>query len=187
MSTTTDNTGGTTMAPRLREVRAGGPREPLHGLLIALGDAMTRSTTERDLARVFEQALRDQLAMRVVRLREIPARYHARLVTPTRTVDSVVLGVPSANPHVQAVLEASCAPNRTLDEGDVEVLAAAAQLGGLVLEATRGRAPVPAFQADRVVPMIGSTQVMRSVRERIDRVGLTDFTVLIEGESGTGK
>jgi len=31
--------------------------------------------------------------MRTVRLREIPARYHARLVTPTRTSESIVVGV----------------------------------------------------------------------------------------------
>jgi transcriptional regulator with PAS, ATPase and Fis domain len=187
MSTTTDLPGVIAMVPRLRDAQAGRSREPLHGLLTALGRAMARSAADRDLAGVFEQALRDQLAMRAVRLREIPARYHARLVTPTRTVDSVVLGVPSANPHVQTVLEASCGPNRLLEEGDVEVLAAAAQLGGLVLEATRGRAPMLAPQTDRAVPMIGSTQVMQALRERIDRVGLTDFTVLVEGESGTGK
>jgi transcriptional regulator with PAS, ATPase and Fis domain len=40
---------------------------------------------------------------------------------------------------------------------------------------------------DGAAPLIGSSAVMRGVRDRIERVALTDFTVLIEGESGTGK
>ena len=34
---------------------------------------------------------------------------------------------------------------------------------------------------------VGSSAAIRDVRERIERVAVTDFTVLIEGESGTGK
>jgi transcriptional regulator with PAS, ATPase and Fis domain len=40
---------------------------------------------------------------------------------------------------------------------------------------------------DGAAPLIGSSQVMRAVRDRIERVAPTDFTVLVEGESGTGK
>ena len=36
-------------------------------------------------------------------------------------------------------------------------------------------------------PFIGSSAVMRALRTRIDRIAVTDFTVLVEGESGTGK
>ncbi len=35
--------------------------------------------------------------------------------------------------------------------------------------------------------LIGESEVMRRVRERLDRAAATDFTVLISGESGTGK
>jgi transcriptional regulator with PAS, ATPase and Fis domain len=35
--------------------------------------------------------------------------------------------------------------------------------------------------------LIGSSQAIRRVRERIERVAVTDFTALIEGDSGTGK
>jgi transcriptional regulator with PAS, ATPase and Fis domain len=42
-------------------------------------------------------------------------------------------------------------------------------------------------QRDGAAPLIGSSSAMRGVRDRIERVALTDFTVLIEGESGTGK
>src|SRR5207342_2283558 len=40
---------------------------------------------------------------------------------------------------------------------------------------------------DGAAPLVGSSAAIRDVRERIERVAVTDFTVLIEGESGTGK
>ena len=98
-----------------------------------------------------------------------------------------MLNVPTANPRVQAVLEASFERGRRLGEQDFELLTAAAQLGGLVLEATRTRGTPRPASSDGAAPLIGSTAVMESLRERIGRVALTDFTVLIEGESGTGK
>ena len=39
----------------------------------------------------------------------------------------------------------------------------------------------------RRAALVGSTPVMQLLRERVERVAVTDFTVLIEGESGTGK
>lgn len=64
----------------------------LRQVLTALGAALVRAGTDRDLPAIFEQQVQ-QLSMRTVRLREIPARYHARLVTPTRTSESIVVGV----------------------------------------------------------------------------------------------
>ncbi|MGE5198678.1 MAG: sigma-54 interaction domain-containing protein [Rhodospirillaceae bacterium] len=40
---------------------------------------------------------------------------------------------------------------------------------------------------DGAAPLIGSSPAMCRLRERIERVAATDFTVLIEGESGSGK
>ena len=117
----------------------------------------------------------------------IPARYQARLVTPTRTAESIVLDVPSANPRVQAVLEASFERGRLLDEQDVALLTAAAQLGGPVLEAARTRSAARPADPDGAGSLIGSTPIMEALKERVERVASTDFTVLIEGESGTGK
>jgi DNA-binding NtrC family response regulator len=156
-------------------------------LIAALGSAVGRSAAERDLPAVFERELQRLLSLRAIRLREIPARYQARLVTPTRTADSVVLGVPTADPRTQAVLEASCDPERPLDDNGYESLLAAAQLGGLVLEAARGRGAVGPTAPDGAAPLVGSTPVMQQLRARVERVALTDFTVLVEGESGTGK
>ncbi len=161
-------------------------RTDLRQVLAALAEAIVRTDVVRDLPGTFEQELQRTLAMRAVRLREIPSHYHARLVTPTQTPDSIVLGVPTADPGVQAVLEAACGPERALDEWDHEILAAAAHLGGLVLEAARARSHLRP-RGDGAAPLIGSTHVMHALRSQVERVAATDFTVLVEGESGTGK
>jgi DNA-binding NtrC family response regulator len=158
----------------------------LGDVLAALVGALARTIADRDLRTVFEEQIRRLLSMQAVRLRELPARYQARLVTPTRTADSLVLGVPTTDPRSQAVLEAVCGPDRLLDEEAFEMLTAAAHLGGLVLEVTRGRI-LRTPHVDVAVPLIGSTPVMQALRDRVERVAQTDFTVLIEGESGTGK
>src|SRR6185295_3708567 len=142
---------------------------------------------ERDLSSIFEHELRQLLAIRGVRLREVPARFQARLVTPTRSAGSIVLDVPTSDPRVQAVLEASTDPARSLNDGDLTLLDAAAQLGGLVLEAGRVKPPSAHQLRDGAAPLIGSSSGMEALRQRVERVATTDFTVLIEGESGTGK
>ena len=43
------------------------------------------------------------------------------------------------------------------------------------------------MRRDSTTVVIGSSAVMRNVRDRIERVAATDFTVLIDGESGVGK
>jgi two-component system, NtrC family, response regulator HydG len=169
------------------QVTGGTPGVNLRHVLAALSAGLTLEPGDRDLSGIFEQQVQQLLSLRSVRLREIPARYHARLVTPTRTADSVVLGVPTPDPRSQAVLEVCCEPGRQLNEQDVASLTAIAHLGGLVLEASRARLNLSSRRLDGAAPLIGSTPVMHVLRDRLERVALTDFTVLIEGESGTGK
>src|SRR5436190_2097810 len=58
---------------------------------------------------------------------------------------------------------------------------------------SRASSPPPASRRDRragldmAAPLIGSTIAMRQLRTTIERVAVTDFTVLLEGESGVGK
>ena len=127
-------------------------RVDLRRILSALVAGLGRVTPDRDLQVIFEQELQQLLSIRSVRLREIPSRYQARLVTPTRTAESVVLGVPTANPRVQAVLEACFEPGRAIEDADFEMLETAAHLGGLVLE-------------------VGSRRVDASVRGRLEQLG----------------
>ena len=150
-------------------------------VLAALGAGLD-STSDRNLPAIFEREVRQLVDARDIRLREVPARYQARLVTPTRSNDAIVLGVPTPDDRTQAVLEASLPPNRSFRDDDMELLAAAAQLGGLVLEATRvhGSAPKPRPR-NQTVPMLGSSPVIDVLRQQIGRVAITDFTVLVEG------
>jgi len=155
--------------------------ESIGPVLRALGDAIVSDPVDRDLRAVFEQEVQRLVGLRSVRLREIPARYHARLVTPTRTVESIVLGVPSSDPRAQAILEASFDAGRPPAEPQLDLLAEAAQLAGLVLEASRSRVTTLVRSADGAAPLIGSSAVMQMLRGRVERVARTDFTVLIEG------
>src|SRR6185436_1073285 len=78
---------------------------------------------------------------------------------------------------------------------DFQMLDLAAHLGALVLEIERARTQLARAgllngarpRRDGAAPLIGSTPAMRTLRSAIERVGATDFTVLLEGESGVGK
>jgi DNA-binding NtrC family response regulator len=152
------------------------------------GGGGTNLTPPITLSAIFENEVRQVVEAREVRLREVPARYQARLVTPTRSVDAVVFGVPTPGGRAQAVLEASLPANRAFRPDDLAFLEAAARLGGLVLEASRApRAAVAVRHVDAGISLLGSSPAMRTLREQVERVAATDFTVLIEGESGSGK
>jgi transcriptional regulator with PAS, ATPase and Fis domain len=82
-----------------------------------------------------------------------------------------------------------------LGDWDLQVLSMAAQVGALVMEIERLRTQLARaglcasnrVRRDGAAPLIGSTPVMRALRDAIERVAATDFTVLLEGESGVGK
>jgi DNA-binding NtrC family response regulator len=168
--------------------RRGERRADLRQIVTALAAELIRPPEDRGLQRVFEQELSRVVPARSIRLREVPMRFQARLVTPTRTSESMVLDVPTPDPSRQVVLEATFEPGCALDEWNVDLLSAAAHLGSLVMEADFRRTQPPARTPfDAAAPLIGSTAAMQELRDRVERVAKTDFTVLIEGESGTGK
>src|SRR6185436_10322925 len=93
------------------------------------------------------------------------------------------------------LLEATFDPECHLGEWDFQILGIAAHLGALVLEIERSRRQLARaglgaasrMRRDGAAPLIGSTPVMQTLRSQIERVAATDFTVLLEGESGVGK
>jgi hypothetical protein len=80
------------------------------------------------------------------------------------------------------------ATNRPLDDWTCQVIEAGAQLTAMVLEVERASDRMMMAsskrQADGAAPLIGSSDAIRRVRERIERVAAADFTVLIEGAIG---
>jgi DNA-binding NtrC family response regulator len=167
----------------------------------ALGDlltALTRSLDRRcDIALMrgaFEDALRRSLPLRTVHLKEGGARCFG-IVDGASAPEAVALEVPGADADAPGVLEATFDPGSCLGEWDFQLLGLAAQLGALVLEIERSRTQLARMgvlgpnrgRRDAVAPLIGSTPEMVALRSTIERVAVTDFTVLLEGESGVGK
>ncbi len=102
---------------------------------------------------------------------------------------------PARIPPRQALLDVTFDPGSRLGDWDFQMLGTAANLGALVLEIERSRTQLARagllnpnrIRRDGAAPLIGSTAVMQTLRSEIERVAATDFTVLLEGESGVGK
>jgi len=144
---------------------------------LTLGDP--RGARER-----LEEELRCTVRARSVRLRDA-----AGTTPPPR--DALSFDVLSARGDGRARLEVIFDLPQRLDDWTCQLIEAATQLAAIVLELERAGGRLMAGSAvrqpDGAAPLIGSSEAIRRVRERIERVAATDFTILIEGESGSGK
>jgi DNA-binding NtrC family response regulator len=144
----------------------------INALSIASGPAAVR---ER-----FEQELRSMVRARAVAVCEGSTGQQ-----PAATV--MVFDIPSVVLAQSARIEVVFDPGRTLDGWTCELLEAATHVAALVLEIERALGRPPQFarvRRDGAAPLIGSSRAIRQVRERIERVAATDFTILIEGGIG---
>ncbi|MGH9372093.1 MAG: sigma 54-interacting transcriptional regulator, partial [Vicinamibacterales bacterium] len=148
---------------------------------VASGASIARSP--RAARERLEEELCRALQARMVVLRDDPGM---RLPPAANTI---CIEVPSGYGETRARLEVVFDAPRPLDAWTCQLMEAAAQLATLVLELERasGRAALLKKPVDGAAPFVGSSEAIRRVRERIERVAVTDFTVLIEGESGSGK
>ncbi|MGE0450176.1 MAG: sigma-54 interaction domain-containing protein [Vicinamibacterales bacterium] len=172
-------------------------RDPRRGLSDVLATVVRTLHARMDPAATrsaFEEAVCRLLLAKSVALRDARPRWpHSR--ASERAGDCAAVELPQAGASPPAVLEATSDSGTPFSDWDLQLLDDAAQVGVLVLEIERGRgapggraAAVPArSKRDGAAPLIGSTSVMASLRSRIERVASTDFTVLLEGESGVGK
>ena len=152
-------------------------RGALH-LLAAATSGFSGAREPRAAFARFEQEVRTLTHARSVMLRE----------DGEATAGGVVLDVPGSSPEYRARLEVGFEPGRTLDGWTRQLLESAAHIAAMLLEIERAqlrRTIKP--RTDGAAPLIGSSRAMRTLRERIERVAATDFTVLVEGESGSGK
>jgi Sigma-54 interaction domain len=144
----------------------------------------------RNLATLVIERLNRLDGVRRIRLTEIAASMPSRSLQPIRSRDYVAYLVPVKEPGRQVLLEVAFDARRGPDAWTCQLIEAAAHLASLLIEAER-LANSPALRSagagDGAAPLIGSSEAMRALRDRVERVASTDFTVLIEGESGVGK
>ena len=181
-------TGSMSYTPRQRD-----RREALADLVVSLARALDRRLDVSLIRGAFETALARVIPARSIQLREVGSRWGRRV--EAGAAESVALEVPSADASCQGILEVTFDPGSQLGDWDFQMLGTAAHLGALVLEIERSHlqlARAGLLNPDRrgrdgAAPLIGSTEVMQTLRGAIERVAATDFTVLLEGESGVGK
>ena len=143
----------------------------------------------RDLPAMLAERVRSLAGARSVRLTEIVTTLPSASLRPVRARGHFAFVVPVRDAGRQVLLEAAFEPHEP-DEWTCQVLEGTASVIALLIEAERmGRTPSPAGagQSDGAAPLIGSSAVMCALRDRVERVAHTNFTALIEGESGVGK
>jgi hypothetical protein len=160
---------------RARERRRGAA-----ALMAAVRAGVTADGEPRAARERLQEELRTTLQARSVILRDEPP--------PLLAPNTLCFDVPFGGREGRARLEILFDTARPLDNWSCQIIEAATHLGALILELERatGRLLVGAArrQGDGAAPLIGSSEAIRRVRERIERVAATDFTILIEGESG---
>jgi transcriptional regulator with PAS, ATPase and Fis domain len=149
-----------------------------------LGAVMSGPSLVRE-PRAARERLENELR-RALQAREVVLRDDGAVGEPAANV--LCLDVPVGTAGPRARLEASFDVPRALDEWTFQLLDAAAHLAAIVLEVERAATtPGRRRPEDGAAPLIGSSEAIRRVRDRIERVAATDFCILIEGESGSGK
>jgi DNA-binding NtrC family response regulator len=169
-------------------------RHALANLLSTLARSLDRGLDISLMRGAFEETLRHIVPVRTVQLRDAGSRWVSRSGAVT-SPESVALEVPGADPDAPGLLEATFDPGCRLGDWDFQMLGLAAHVGALVLEIERSRLQVLRAglagpnrpRRDGAAPLIGSTAAIQALRTAIQRVAATDFTVLLEGESGVGK
>ncbi|HEV3140449.1 MAG TPA: sigma-54 dependent transcriptional regulator, partial [Vicinamibacterales bacterium] len=162
-------------------------------LLATLSRSIDRRHDISTLRSVFEDALRRMVPIRAVQLREGSGPWLTRM--GAGQAEAIALEVPGPDPDRNGLLEASFDPECGLSEWDFQTLGLAAHIGALVLEIERSRLQLARAglwisarpPIDDGPAIVGSTAPINELRATIERVAATDFTILLEGESGVGK
>ena len=147
----------------------------------------------RPLSEALEGVLRRQLGAQWVRIRAQFGRHLLTAAASEQEPGVVRVPVPTRGDGLGWVVEIGLASGRALTDAQWQAVRRAIGVWELAAEFDRkgGAVPRPADVQHRVrdgaAPLIGSSLEMCRLRERMERVAATDFTVLIEGESGSGK
>ena len=154
--------------------RAGERRRNAATFLTAVTAAATVAREPRAARERLEDELGKALQARSVRIREAPFT----CAPPNSVCVDVPFGAGEGRARIEVVFDAA----RPLDDWAYQLVDAAAHLTAILLELERTAVRmVPKRTTDGAAPLIGASEAIRRVRERIERVAATDFTVLIEG------
>ncbi len=142
------------------------------------------------LHKMIEDGLRRLLPVKAVKVRQV-----MRESVVDRSNDPRVLAVhvPATRPQLMVCIEAVYKSGHAPGDWDRQTARMLADTAVLVFELERrafrapGGARFTQEDPDAAAPLIGSSEVMRALRARVERVAATDFTVMVEGESGSGK
>jgi hypothetical protein len=173
------DTAQTTAGRPRAQGRGADKRRTASELLVTMARGLASTREPRGLRERFEDELRSMVGARSI------AVCDGALSSPAPP-NVTCFEIPTVASSQRARIEVVFDPGRTLDGWTCQVLEGAAHLAALLLEIERahGRPPQFARVQDGAAPLIGSSQAIRLVRYRIERVAATDFTVLIEGASG---
>jgi DNA-binding NtrC family response regulator len=153
----------------------------LNEFVEGLGEGDARGARAR-----FEQVVRRHLHVPYATLRDAPP---GKAASTAERSSAAMIPVPVAGRAI--VLELPRVASLLADDGRRAAVATAVSRAAIVCEIERaaGFRSTPAWLlAEREGSLlIGASDVMQRLRHQIDRVARTDFTVLIEGESGVGK
>ena len=176
--------------PTAARCRRADRRAGLDALLRQVTSDVLASSDRRNLSLLLTQRLAHVARLRSVGLKEISTSAPSRALHPVRMRDYVAFVVPVKEEGRQVMLEAAFDARSGPDDWTCQLLEASTHLAAILLEIERlstAQGPLTRSAGDGAAPLIGSSEIMRLLRERVERVANTSFTVLIEGESGVGK
>ena len=182
---------GPRRSPRTDRCRRADRRAGVEYLVRRVAADLLNTNNRRNFAMFLTQRLAQLTRVRSVRLNEISGTMSTQVAAADSGAGLCRLLGPGARrrPPGDARSRRSMRGNRP-DDWTCQLLEAAASLAGLLLETERlatTPAPLTTAERDGAAPLIGSSEIMRLLRDRVERVANTNFTVLIEGESGVGK
>jgi transcriptional regulator with PAS, ATPase and Fis domain len=148
---------------------------------------------DRVIADAIEDALRRHVPLRWFRLRPFATHLPAESSSDGVGGSVLRLAIPARSVEGGWMVEVGLPSGHVVSSAERQAVARAAAIWELAVELSRrgGSGPSALWRhsavRDGAAPLIGRSQAMRSLRERIERVAAVSVTVLIEGESGSGK
>jgi DNA-binding NtrC family response regulator len=167
-------------------------RPGLHTLVQQFVHDLHRAQPPVDVAALLSSRLLSLAPVRQVTVTTAAGASPIRVGHPVVSSDYAAFAVPTRDQRGHVLLEARFAPHSRPDAPTCQLLEGAACLAALLADGAPAAAaakhrPQPRAHDEGVSPLVGSSPVMQALRERVSRVASTDFTILIEGDSGSGK